>query len=305
MMEWGNPLIKIGLIGSDTTHATAFTSLLNDEKHSGHVGGAVVESFFPYYSPEISLSVSRHQEIEEKLVGEYGVRKSLLIEELACHCDAFLLLNLDPSSKKEWFRELSCYHKPVFIDKPLCLSSDEAEEIRAISQKSGTPFMSCSALRFETDFFQLVQESEERPSSVSISGPLLFEDGIPGYFWYGIHMVEMLVTIQKDLPSSMTLSFQEGRGEYIDFGWPDGRTAKVYGYLNWDIPFSATLTSGAHTRSVILGQRHEPLYKGLLKEVVSFFRTGISPVPFEQTFASIKILEWLSRHSKASKVLKK
>ncbi|MBT2758039.1 Gfo/Idh/MocA family oxidoreductase [Mesobacillus foraminis] len=295
-------MIKIGLIGSDTTHATAFTSLLNDEKHSDHFGGAVVKSFLPYYSPELNLSISRHQKIEKKLVDEYGLRKSLSIEELASHCDAFLLLTLNPSRKKEWFRELSDYQKPVFIDKPLCLSSDEAVEIRAISRESGTPFMSCSALRFETDFIQLVQESKERPSSVSISGPLLFEGSIPGYFWYGIHMIEMLVTIQKEMPSSITLSFHEGRGEYIDFVWPDGRKAKVCGYLNGDLPFSVTLTSGEHTRSATLGQRNEPIYKGLLKEVVSFFRTGIPPVPFEQTVTSIKILEWLSKHSKASRI---
>ena len=48
--------LKIGVIGMDTSHVTAFTKLLNDATAPDHVpGGKVVAAFI--YSPSASLAM--------------------------------------------------------------------------------------------------------------------------------------------------------------------------------------------------------------------------------------------------------
>ena len=50
--KMGNEL-KIGIIGFDTSHVTAFTKLLNDENEKYHVEGGKVICGFPSFSPDI------------------------------------------------------------------------------------------------------------------------------------------------------------------------------------------------------------------------------------------------------------
>jgi len=50
--------IRVGMIGLDTSHATAFTALLNDSSHKSHVPGARVVAAFKGGSPDIESSAT-------------------------------------------------------------------------------------------------------------------------------------------------------------------------------------------------------------------------------------------------------
>jgi hypothetical protein len=62
--------LKIGIIGLDTSHVIAFTDLINDPEHPGHVGGGKVVAAFPGGSPDMPLSWDRVEgytsELKEK-----------------------------------------------------------------------------------------------------------------------------------------------------------------------------------------------------------------------------------------------
>ena len=51
--------IRIGMIGLDTSHVTAFTPVLNDPKNPNHVPGAKVVAAFKGGSQDIEASASR------------------------------------------------------------------------------------------------------------------------------------------------------------------------------------------------------------------------------------------------------
>jgi len=51
--------LRIGMIGLDTSHVTAFTAVLNDPNNPNHVSGAKVAAAFEGGSPDIESSVSR------------------------------------------------------------------------------------------------------------------------------------------------------------------------------------------------------------------------------------------------------
>ena len=52
-------VIRIGMIGLDTSHVTAFTETINNPGAKGHVPGARVVAAFKGGSPDIESSISR------------------------------------------------------------------------------------------------------------------------------------------------------------------------------------------------------------------------------------------------------
>ena len=65
--------LRIGMIGLDTSHVTAFTPLLNDPKSPNRVSGAKVVAAFKGGSPDIESSWSRVEGYTKELREKYGV----------------------------------------------------------------------------------------------------------------------------------------------------------------------------------------------------------------------------------------
>ena len=51
--------IRLGIVGLDTSHVTAFTELMHNPKHKDHVPGAKVVAGFKGGSPDIPSSITR------------------------------------------------------------------------------------------------------------------------------------------------------------------------------------------------------------------------------------------------------
>src|SRR5256885_8012711 len=74
--------LRIGMIGLDTSHVTAFTALLNDPKAPNHVSGAKVVAAFKGGSPDIESSWSRVDGYTTEMRETYGVKIYDSIEEM-------------------------------------------------------------------------------------------------------------------------------------------------------------------------------------------------------------------------------
>ena len=66
------PEIRVGIIGTDTSHVTAFTKLLNDKNDPAHVPGARVVAAFKGGSADIPSSISHVDEYTKTLSEKYG-----------------------------------------------------------------------------------------------------------------------------------------------------------------------------------------------------------------------------------------
>src|ERR1044071_9183175 len=79
--------IRLGLIGLDTSHVTAFTELLNNPAAKDHVPGAKVVAAFKGGSPDIPSSMEHLEEYTTALRDKYGVKIYDTIEELCNNVD--------------------------------------------------------------------------------------------------------------------------------------------------------------------------------------------------------------------------
>ena len=283
--------LKIGMIGLDTSHATAFTELLNDSGHPYHVPGGKVVVAFPGGSPDFELSISRVQGFTDKLKNEFGVEIVDSPEAVAEKSDAILLESVDGRVHLEQFAKIAPYGKPVFIDKPLAVSSADAREIAALAEKYNIPVMSTSALRYAEGLTRALADAEKGAIiGFDAYGPMAIQPTQPGYFWYGIHCVDMLfAALGKDCVEVRATATDDH--DVVVGRWADGRLGTIRGNRKGNTQFGALVHREKGTQFVDVYANPKPYYASLLERIMPMFQNGKPAIDFAETIQVIRFIE--------------
>lgn len=296
--------MRIGIIGTDTSHSIAFTELLNDKEHPYHVEGGEIIVAYPGGSPDFQLSISRVAAFAEEMNLRFGVRVVEHPEQVAAECDAILLLSADGRVHREWFEIIAPYGKPVFIDKPLANSLEEAKAIFNLAAQWSIPILSTSALRYADALTrQLGSNHNDSIISVDCYGPMFMEPTQKGYYWYGIHSVEMLFTVMGGTCDHV-MACTSGDQETITGVWSDGRIGTVRGSLSGSLPFMAVINREHSSLFVDIASEKTPFYASLLEKVMDMFRTGEPPVDKAMTLQVIRFIEAANESRETGKEVK-
>lgn len=282
--------VKIGMIGLDTSHAIAFTRLLNDSSHPFYVGGGKIVMAYPVGSSDFELSYSRIGPITKE-VEQYGVQIVDSMEEVAEQCDAILIESVDGRVHLDQVSKICSYKKPIFVDKPFCLNTSDAKNIVKIAEQYQTPIMSSSALRFAESLTNaLAIKDKGQIIGADCFGPMEMVETQPGYFWYGIHAIEMLYTIvgsgAKHVQSESNQDF-----DLIVSEWHDGRFCSVRGNRKGNGEFGAVIHFEKGSHYVSIQSSSKPFYASLLEKILEFFNDGQTIVPLHETQEIIRFIE--------------
>ncbi len=283
--------IKLGIIGLDTSHVIAFTELLTDAEHPYHVAGAVVTVAYPGGSPDFELSISRVDGFTSKLRDTYQVQIVDAPEAVAERCDAILLESADGRVHLEQFKRIAPYGKPVFIDKPLAVTSTDAREIYAIAEQYNIPVMSASSLRYAEGFVEKLSNRNKGPViGMDVYGPMAIQPTQPGLFWYGIHTAEMLIAALG--PHCVHVSaVTTDQHDLIVGTWADGRVGTLRGNRSGNQEFGAVIHREQGSQHVDVQAHPKSYYASLLERIMEMFRTGQPQIPAEETLAIIRFIE--------------
>jgi predicted dehydrogenase len=289
--------LRIGLIGLDTSHVVQFTSMLNDASHPDHVAGARVVAAFKGGSPDVEASATRIERFTSEVTKKWGVELVDSIEALCLKVDAVMLTSVDGRQHLGQVRPVFAAGKRVFIDKPLAGSFKDAQEIARLSRESGTPFFSASSLRFQPEL-QAIRNSPALGDILGASthGPCPIQTYVPDLFWYGIHTVEMLFTLMGPGVETVT-RVHTADADVVTGRWKDGRIGVMRGHRTGPQSYGAV----AYGRKAILSfgaprpdtakEPSLPAYPALLNVTLAFFRTGVPPVPPEETLEIMAFME--------------
>lgn len=270
--------IRVGLVGLDTSHVSAFLKIFNDPQSSNHVPGARIVAAFKGGSPDFALSQSRLEMFTRLAVDDFHVELCSSIGELVQKVDAIMILSVDGRRHLEEFREVVAAGKPVYINKPMSGSLRGAIEIARLAEESGVPCFSSSSLRYTLDS---PNHNLARVGDVAAAfsyGPAEYEPHLPDLFWYGIHAVEALYAVMGPGCVSVVRTHTEN-ADVVTGVWADGRVGTVQGTRKGHQGFGVTVIG---TKGAITGGEKSS-YKPLAEELVKFFRTGIAPVPLATT----------------------
>jgi hypothetical protein len=275
--------LRIGLIGLDTSHATAFTEILNNPQAKDHVPGAKVVAAFKGGSPDIESSITRVEGYTATLRDKHGVRIVDSIEELCTQVDAVMLLSVDGRPHLTQARPVLAARKPLYIDKPMAGTLRDVHTLARLAAESKTPFFSSSSLRFAKSSQAVRKGSIGTVTNAWCGSPASLEKTHPDLFWYGVHGCESLFTVMgRGCESVRRGKTAEGKIEVVGT-WKGGRTGtfrEIEGYQG-----QAQGTLGAAQVGAFDG------YAPLVAEAVTFFRTRVSPVPIEETLELFAFME--------------
>jgi hypothetical protein len=274
--------IRAGLIGLDTSHAIAFTDLLNNPKATGELAEMTIVAGYPGGSPDLPISSSRVKSYTEQLHGK-GVEIVDSIDELLKRVDVVLLTSVDGRVHLAQARQVIEAGKPLFIDKPMADTLADAMRIFRLAKEKNVPCFSASSLRFCSGF-QAARNGtasigEVRKCTAWSSANLNPSHDEP--FWFhGIHGVEILFTVMG--PGCKTVTrVAPGNVEGV---WKDGRQGTFFSKEN-SYGAAAEGTSGAGD----LGKNEG--YGPLMIAVVKFFKTGKPPVSPEETLEILAFMD--------------
>lgn len=288
--------IRIGLIGLDTSHAGAFTQLLNDSSRADHIPGARVVAAFKGGSPDVVASATRVDKFTADLRDKWQIPIVDTIDELVKRVDAVMLTSVDGRVHLAQARPVIAARKPLFVDKPFAASVRDAKEMARLAREAGTPIFSSSSLRFNDD----VQAIKRDPRVAEVRGamawgPATLEPHHPDLFWYGIHTVEILYTFMGPGCERVTRTFTPG-ADLVSCQWKDGRIGVVRGIRDsasayGQVVFGPKAFVSVPAPEAAAGGVKRSGYYGLVTAAIEFFRTGKSPVPIEETIEIMAFME--------------
>ncbi|MFA5245160.1 MAG: Gfo/Idh/MocA family oxidoreductase [Pedobacter sp.] len=284
-------VIRIGIIGLDTSQVTMIISHINNIPGPGYdvvqpiwdssFEGFKVTAAYPYGSRNIESSIKQIPTYVGKMK-ENGVELVDSIQALLSKVDAVMLMTFDGHPRLQQAMEVIQAGKPLFINKPFAASLKDVIKIMDAAKKYSCPIFSSSPTRY------LKGAQAARNGAIgdimggdSYSGCPL-EPTHPDFYWYGIHGIEILFTIMGKNCITVQRKHTLNTDHVVGI-WDNDRIGTYRGIRKGKVTHSGI----AYGLNDILpaGSFNDVGHRPLVIDMLKFFKTGISPVNIEETLA--------------------
>jgi len=270
-------VIRIGIIGLDTSHSTAFTELLNGTSDDPLVREFEVVAAYPYGSTAIRSSRARIPGYIET-VKKFGVEITASVAELLDKVDCVLLETNDGRLHLGQAVEVFRSGKICYIDKPLGATLGEAIAIYEMAERYGASVFTSSALRYSPQNAALRRGDFGKILGADCYSPHTVEPTHPDFGFYGIHGVETLYTLLGTGCEAVS-RIHSPMGDIVSGRWNDGRLGTFRAVVKGPAVYGGT----AFTEKGTVAAGGYAGYKVLLDEILRYFKSGASPVSKEET----------------------
>jgi hypothetical protein len=285
--------VRLGLVGTDTSHVLDFAAAFNDPSSPDHVTGARIVVAFKGGSPDLAASRDRIDRFTKTLQEKYGIEIVSTIAELCQRVDGVLLTSVDGRVHLAQVRQIVAARKPMFIDKPLAATLDDAREIARVAKAAGVAWFSTSTLRYGV---ALLKTPDLNGVDVWGPGPLEEHHQLD-LSWYAIHEAEMLYALLGTGCEEVTRVVST-ETDVVACRWKDGRIGSMRAlrpYSDYGAVVFRRDAKGQASQVSVPSATHAPL----ARDVVKFFTTGALPVPNEETLELFAFLDAAQRSKDA------
>lgn len=280
-------VVRLGIIGLDTSHSIAFTKIINDKASDDpQVKKFEVVAAYPYGTTVIESASKRiPQYIEE--IQPLGVKITSSIEELLGMVDCVFVETNDGHLHLEQALKVFKAGKGCYIDKPLGATLGEVLAIYEMARRYNTPIFSSSALRFASENVKIRAGKYGRVKGADCYSPHHPEKTHPDFGYYGLHGVESLFTVMGT-GCEYVSRIHSDEGDIVVGKWKDGRLGSFRAITTGPNVYGGTVIT--QKKKNIPAGTYEG-YQPLLKEILTFFETGKVPVAEEETVEIFAFME--------------
>lgn len=281
--------LRLGIVGTDTSHAVAFAKILNDPSSPDHVPGARIVAAYKGGSKDLESSISRVEKYAEELRTKWNVEMFSDIASMCKKVDAVLLESVDGRVHLAQVKPILAARKPVFIDKPLASTLEDAREIARLAKEAGVPWFSSSSLRYG-EIGTTMKFEDARGVETWGPGPTDPTHHLD-LSWYGIHPVEMLYTLLGTGCEEVSM-ITTPESDLVVGKWKDGKIGSVRTLRPYGGYGAVVFRPKAIVQS---NPKAAAGYRPLLVEIIKFFQTGKPPVPNEETLEMFAFMDAAQR----------
>ena len=271
-------MLSIGIVGSDNSHALAYSSLLNLEQIAGDDARATcIWGQEADRTKEVAekAHIDRIVATPEDMIGQVD---AVMVEDRhgglhAAHALPFLERGI-----------------PVFVDKPLALTLADCGKIIATANANDTWITSFSSLRTCASTEALARHAGEigEIRSGQFAGPCDFESEYGGAYFYGTHTVEIAIRLLGEDIRAVRAT-REGKLAVLDVIWDHGALGTITYLGDAEYHFHATLfgTGGMTSGEVIAD--HDG-YRTALGIVLNALERGERPLDDRQLVRPVAVM---------------
>lgn len=262
-------MFKIGIIGTENSHATALATLFRDDPAFSDIQVVAVGGDYPESNQQIASDLG---------IGMIAERP----EDMLGLVDAVMVTARDGIYHAPFARPFLETGIPMFIDKPFTVDLAEGKAFAKEARDRGVPLMGGSTLKYAYDILLLTNEADKRKASGELCGgcvtaPLQISSPYSGFFFYSSHLVEMSLAIFGHDPKAVT-AFR--RGDHV--------TALV-DYENFSVT-NAFIGSGKQYAAQVFSKKQiytrnvelSFVTKGIATDFANMLRTGKMPQSYEE-----------------------
>ena len=201
---------KIAILGCENSHANSFLSAIraHDEFSDVEVIGV--------YSDEMDACL--------KLQEKYGVPILKDYADAVGKIDGLVITARNGDNHKKYAAPYLDSGIPIYIDKPITNSEEEAISFIGDLEKRGIRYTGGSCLRHDKLVLSLAAEREENVDGATLGGcvraPLDSNSPYGGFYFYAPHLVETVMVIFGKYPKSVK-AYKSGIKTTVIFRYED------------------------------------------------------------------------------------
>jgi predicted dehydrogenase len=201
---------RIAILGCENSHANAFLKFIKEKEE---------------FSDVLVVGVySNEREAAEKLRDQFGVPVMDSYEEAVGQIDGLIITARHGDNHYTYAKPYIDSGIPMFIDKPITVSEEEAVEFMRRLRDRGVRISGGSSLKQDVYVRRLKQDAQNRVGGATIGGlvraPYQSENAYGGFYFYAQHLVEMVCEIFGRCPLSVTAK-QNGKQLHVLFHYED------------------------------------------------------------------------------------
>lgn len=271
-------MLRIGIVGSDNSHALHYSTMLNVERVGGDEFKAVA-----IWGQE----AERTREVAEKASIETIVDR---VEDMLDLVDAVFVEDRHGGLHAEHALPFLERGLPVFVDKPLAITLEDCGRIIAAANASGSFLTSFSSLRTAetTDAIAGAAADIGEIRVGQFAGPCDFESVYGGSYFYATHVVEIAIRLIGEDVRAVS-AVRSGKMAAATVTWESGALG-TFSYLgDAKYHFTATLfgTEGMTGGEVLV---NHDAYRTAIGIVLDGINKGQRPYTDEQMVRPVAIV---------------
>jgi len=276
-------MIRLGIVGSDNSHAERFAELANLEREGQpHVDGVHVTAICGA-DPARTEEVATNGKIDKIVPGP---------EAMIGQIDAAAVVYRHGSLHRQNVIPLLEAGIPVFVDKPLACSVADAEAMLEVADRKNVAITSFSTIRVTKSLVDfLATLKDPAPAGGTVIGPCDPDSEYGGHFFYGIHEAElMLASFGHDAQTVTARRLGKTIDAIVSYG-DKLVNLRMHDGAGYEFIVAAFTADGMKQHTVDISTCYYDGFQVLLE----MFQTGKRPLSNEQMLAPIRLLEAVGR----------